>query len=206
MDNQFFIWDLDGTLLDSYPIMIDAINSTLKEFGKSIDRVQLEQAVKQQVKKAHQEFAKDISYLNFKENWKAKEEKVLDTILHFPYTIETLSLIKSKKGKQYLYTHRDGKSCEYLLQKNNLHQFFEDIICEDNGFPKKPNPQALTYLIGRHKIPKEKACMIGDRDLDILAAKAAGIKGIYIGESAYPPQVDAIYKNLKEYYFSLLTN
>lgn len=204
MGMQFYIWDLDGTLVDSYPNMINTIFLALKEFGKNIDKNALSIAVKQQVKIAYDRFASDLPHELFKEKWKSIESQSLNTINLFPYALETLELLKSKAAKQYLYTHRDRNSTFYLLEKQNISHFFEEIITADDLFPKKPHPAALVSLLNKHKIPHTKAFMIGDRDLDILAAVNAGIKGIYIGKDTFLKAAHS-FPSLKEFYEFVLT-
>lgn len=204
MDMQFYFWDLDGTLVDSYPNMVNAIFLALKEFGKNIDKNTLSIAVKQQVKTAYETFAGDIPYELFKEKWKNIESQSLNTINLFPYAIETLELIKNKSAKQFLYTHRDRNSTLYLLEKHNISQYFEKIISADDLFPKKPHPAALVSLLNKYKIPHKRAYMIGDRDLNILAAENAGIKGIYIGKDTFL-KAALSFASLKEFYEFLLT-
>ena len=36
-DIQHFIWDFDGTLFDTYPVIIDDLRCALQEYGKDLD-------------------------------------------------------------------------------------------------------------------------------------------------------------------------
>jgi phosphoglycolate phosphatase-like HAD superfamily hydrolase len=38
---RHFIWDFDGTLFDTYPIIINHVQTALGEFGHSIDSLEL---------------------------------------------------------------------------------------------------------------------------------------------------------------------
>ena len=44
----------------------------------------------------------------------------------------------------------------------------------------KPSPYCLEYLMSKYDIPKEEVCYVGDAMNDMLAARNAGIDGIYI--------------------------
>jgi D-glycero-D-manno-heptose 1,7-bisphosphate phosphatase len=61
---------------------------------------------------------------------------------------------------------------------------FTDIVyClhddRDNCQCRKPKPGMLNNLIARYNIDKDKAIILGDREKDILAGQAAGIKTVY---------------------------
>ena len=44
-----------------------------------------------------------------------------------------------------------------------------------DGFPSKPAPDALNYLVQKHGLKKAECVMVGDRDIDLDAGKNAGI-------------------------------
>ena len=90
--------------------------------------------------------------------------------------------IHSTNGKNYLYTHR-GDSSVTLLKKYGLYHYFSDFITLEQGFERKPSPEALRYLMNKHAIHPDEALMIGDRELDLLAAKNAGISACYFNEN-----------------------
>ena len=60
-----------------------------------------------------------------------------------------------------------------------MRHLFEDIITHEHGYPKKPNPTSFLYLIDKYKIPRENILSIGDRDIDIQAARKININSCY---------------------------
>ena len=40
---------------------------------------------------------------------------------------------------------------------------------------RKPSPEGIEYLLGKYKLPVRECLMIGDRELDVLAGKNAGV-------------------------------
>jgi HAD superfamily hydrolase (TIGR01549 family) len=111
-------------------------------------------------------------YLKFAK-YQAKYEK--GNVCPYPFAQEICKMISCEKGRNYLYTHRDNTAIEYL-KSNGMYGYFTDFITSDQCFPRKPNPKALLYLIDKHNIDKHTALMVGDREIDIIAAKNAGIK------------------------------
>ena len=45
----------------------------------------------------------------------------------------------------FIYTHKGITTLE-VLKNNGLIDYFDEIITSDNGFKRKPSPEALRYL------------------------------------------------------------
>ena len=89
---------------------------------------------------------------------------------------KTLRSLAKAGCRHYLVTHRDHSALDAINAKNLLHLFTGCVIRED-GFPRKPDPACLRYLMKKYKVNPEQACMIGDRPLDVQAGRNAGIMG-----------------------------
>ena len=62
---------------------------------------------------------------------------------------------------------------------------FCGAITVEDPFPLKPAPDALLHLMKRCAIAPAAAVMLGDRDIDVEAAKNAGIAGCLIDAGHY---------------------
>ena len=70
-----------------------------------------------------------------------------------------------------------------------------------SGFQRKPSPDAINYLVDKHNMIHNQAIMIGDRDLDILSAKNAGIHGCFFNEDGKKSDIaDFTISNFEELY------
>ncbi len=59
-----------------------------------------------------------------------------------------------------------------------------------NGFPRKPEPDAIDYLVGKYGLERKNTFYVGDRSLDMECAANAGIGGIlYRPEGSYTDPV-----------------
>lgn len=170
------IWDFDGTLFDTYPVMGRIFKEVLEEEGisESLDEIVNKMKVSMSHAVQHYEQKYQIDH-RFIEKYQ-KQRKDSETNLSRPFEgiEEICRYIHASSGKNYLYTHR-GESAIQLLKMYGLYDYFSDFITSQQGFERKPSPEAITYLINKHSIILTEAIMIGDRDLDILAAKNAGI-------------------------------
>ncbi len=90
---------------------------------------------------------------------------------------EVLDALAAKGATNMVFTHR-GHTTEFVLKNLGIFDCFKDVIASTSGFARKPAPDALNYLIRKHKLDREKVFYVGDRTIDMDCAKNAGVKGI----------------------------
>ena len=59
-----------------------------------------------------------------------------------------------------------------------------------DGFPSKPAPDALNYLVSKHGLKLSDCVMVGDRDIDLDAAKNAHMTGALFDPDNFYPDYD----------------
>ena len=174
------IWDLDGTLLDSYNVIVESIYLSLKEHEIMMDLGRIHQhaiafSIKSLFSKVSEEHGVSeaslyASYSRISSS-KCLEIKTMDG------AIETLKALKENGIENYVFTHR-GKTTVPVLENLNMSSFFKEVVTSQNGFARKPDPEGLNYLIEKYDLCPASTCYIGDRRLDMDCAKNAGISGI----------------------------
>ena len=93
----------------------------------------------------------------------------------FPGLAELCTQLVAVGVQQFIVTHRRRESLMRLLSTHGLDSYFTHIIAADDGFPRKPSPDAMLHVLTSYAIDPSDALVIGDRDVDILAGQAAGI-------------------------------
>ena len=128
---------------------------------------------------------KEISSGPVKERFsEINNSRALDT-KRISHASEILTYLQKRNIPNYVFTHK-GSTTIPVLQNLNLYDYFEEIVTGKDGFPKKPDPAALNYLIQKHGLDKNKTFYVGDRTLDVACANNAGIKSIlYLPEDSY---------------------
>lgn len=114
---------------------------------------------------------------------KYRKELEADEIKPFPYVVDVCRRVYESNRFNHLYTHRGKSSIDYL-KKYDMLKYFTGLITRESNFKRKPDPEALTWLKQEYNINENEALMVGDRDIDIMAAKNAGIEGCYY--KSYP--------------------
>lgn len=172
------IWDLDGTIIDSYPIMTKNICQVTKEAYEDVYHFIKKHSVSQYFRSysiKHDIAIEDLysSYENVTQKTRASDYPLIDGFM---------DLLDMKDVNHYIYTHR-GKTTFEILAYHHIDHAFIEVVTSLNGFKRKPDPQALQYLIDRHVLTIESTFYIGDRSLDMSCGFNAGVRTIFIGEN-----------------------
>lgn len=175
-----YIWDLDGTILDSYAVITEAVYNVGKECGIEDTKSNIlffikRTSVKEYLKNISERADKPLEELY--EIYSHYAHKNDGTIKLIDGVKDALKKLKDNGAKHYVYTHR-GVSSEIILKRLDIYDYFEEIVTSINGFPPKPSGEGLKYLIDKYKLDPEETCYVGDRSIDVLCAKEAGIKAI----------------------------
>ncbi|MCJ7842649.1 HAD hydrolase-like protein [Lederbergia sp. NSJ-179] len=162
------LWDLDGTIFNTYPAILNSFCTVYEEVhGKRVDETEALRWLKRTSKEAFAHFGISERYRGrFKELDHAGAETGSS-----PF--DGIEDILSAAEVNVIVTHRTQASTKELLEKWQLLQYFAEIVSpDDDGFPRKPEVDAYQYL--HHKYHLDWA--IGDRALDLIPAKAVGLK------------------------------
>ena len=171
-----FIWDLDGTLIDSYEVFLEALSESFANFNLPFDRETVYNFIKGQSVNAllkeqpvpFQEIKEDLTANSTAKNYKIKL---------MVGAKEVLDWTQKEKIQNFIYTHK-GKNAYDLLNQLEISPYFLEIVTSENGFKRKPHPEAINYLLKKYKLKPEETYYIGDRILDIEAAHNSGIQSI----------------------------
>lgn len=179
-DGASIIWDLGGTLLDTYPDVDRALARAV--FGDEppgpaprriaevarLTRISSARAI-DELSARHGVPRHDLqeAYDQVKEHWREHPAPAM------PGAREVMDAVREGGGANLVATHRDAVSARMLLDAAGLE--VEDLVCAPDGFARKPDPQMLQALIARHRLDPARVLAVGDRSADVEAARAAGV-------------------------------
>lgn len=190
-----FIFDFDGTLSESYAAFVKAAMITAKKYGVPTDEKKFYHLLKKySTVRLFNTFElgeeRDTAYAEFMALAKeilAKEAEMIEG------TVELLEFIRARGGKSYIYSH-SGEVVLANVKRWGIEEYFTDYMLGDKTYPRKPAPDALLVLVDRHSLDLSRSVMIGDRDIDVLAGKNAGMDGILIDDENFYPDLEVTYK------------
>jgi HAD superfamily hydrolase (TIGR01549 family) len=183
------IWDVDGTLFDTYPAMTFAYSKLLKELALSMPLNEIHELVRQSLghceRTLSQRFQVDPELLrrNFSDTYR---QISLANQSPFPGAAAVCAFIRERGGLNLIVTHRGVASTRRLLQTHDLMQYFEEIISVEQGYPRKPDPAMFLAAIERFNLNGKTTAhastlAVGDRAIDIQAGRAAGLPTCLFG-------------------------
>ena len=187
MQKTAFIWDLDGTLLDSYEAILSGIEETFGQFVIPYDKGKVREfilkfSVQDLLVQVAEERKLDVEMLN-QVRAQSLAEKNAQVVL-MPGAREVLKWAEESGIQNFVYTHK-GDNAFTILRDLGLESYFTEILTSQSGFARKPSPEAATYLIDKYQLNHDNTYYIGDRTLDVEFAQNSGIQSINFLESIY---------------------
>ena len=187
MQKTAFIWDLDGTLLDSYEAILSGIEETFAQFSIPYDKEKVREfilkfSVQDLMEKVAEERKLDVEVLN-QVRAQSLAEKNAQVVL-MPGARDVLAWADQAGIQQFVYTHK-GDNALTILRDLGLESYFTEILTSQSGFARKPSPEAAIYLLDKYQLNPDNTYYIGDRTLDVEFAQNSGIQSINFLESSY---------------------
>lgn len=187
MRYQTYVFDLDGTLLDTLGDLAASTNYALRTHGMpehSLDdvrrfvgngvRVLMERAVPQGAENPQFEAA----FQTFRTHYM---QHSLDTTKPYDGIRETLEALKAEGCRLAVVSNKMMAATQELCR-----HFFRDTIevaigeHEAQGIRKKPAPDTVNEAFRQLGVGKERAVYVGDSDVDILTARNSGLPCISV--------------------------
>ncbi len=197
-----FIFDLDGTLINSINIWVSLFKKTFKKYRINVN----EKEIKIWFGKPYTEIIEHFALKDKKEiinYFKTEKDKIgIEKLKPFPFVAKTLKHLKQKDMKIAIATGNNNYILDKILEKYDLNKYIDYHICSEEVKKTKPDPEMILKILKYLKIDKKKTMMIGDSPYDIQMAKNAKIKscavltGVLNKKSAEEIKPDYIFKNI----------
>jgi HAD superfamily hydrolase (TIGR01509 family) len=200
---MLILFDLDGTLIESKQSIVNSTITTLIKYSKEFpSNEQIEKTVGIPIinllKKYVDKSLLDEAVTEFREHLIVETPK---TTKLYPDTMMVLKGLSSKSHTLKVVTNKKTLLAKKILNLMEIDSYFNEVIGIDLGDPK-PSPSMLLLAAKGHKA--SEVIMVGDRPEDVVAAKEAGFKSVFVdhgtviradAEAFYP---DFLANNLKE--------
>jgi phosphoglycolate phosphatase len=179
---RLYIFDLDGTLIDTRQDITTAVNRMLEELGlptKSLEEVVsyvgdgIRKLVERAVGKNSVDFEKAESlFRNY------YQTHLVDTTCPYPGVTDTLQMLE--RSQKAVLTNKAYRLSKAILDHLEITHFFSVIVGGDSVREKKPSPQGLEFILENTGVRPEDAVMIGDNKNDIITAQSTGVTSVYV--------------------------
>ena len=208
MNQKFTIlFDLDGTLVNTAPDLMQAHNHVMKKYGyneRELSDIKklAGRGSKVMLSRSMHELAElsgkikktdDVieimtkEFIDYYSNNIANESTLKNGLLNF------LSWCKKNSISMAVCTNKQEHLSIDLLKKIKIYDFFDYAAGGDSFNHNKPNPKHLTDTIEIIGGNIKKTLMIGDSETDSNASKAANIPFVLIEDGYTEKKINEIY-------------
>ena len=181
------LFDLDGTLVDTAPDLIEAHNHVMKKYGHKQKRlsdikslagrgawVMMQRSFKNEIKDEKTKKKMVDEFIDFYSKNINNESKPIKGIFEF------LDWAKSKNISMGVCTNKREVLATDLLKKINMYKYFEYVAGADTFEFNKPDPRHLTNVIEIIGGDLSKTIMVGDSEVDSNSAYNANLPFVLV--------------------------
>ena len=178
---DIYLFDLDGTILNSGKDIAVAANYALKKLGKNpLSESEIIKHVGYGGRKLIEGILNTSDEELINEGVKLFREYYFSNLTTYsepyPFVIDVLKNLKEKGKYLGVVTNKYEDLSVQILKELDLLDFFDVVVGGDTTPEKKPHPLPIIHALERIPVNSEKAIIVGDSEADILAGKQAGIK------------------------------
>lgn len=174
------VFDLDGTLLDSLSLVLEALRHALQPYGlqPTMDIFPLLGGPPERFLQTLVHDPKDVPVVMER---LVEFHRVNGHLLRpFAGAQKLLENLHGRGIRLGLWTGRDRISADWLLRHHGLERFFSAIVCGDDLSTHKPDPEGLREILRRLGVNPADTLYVGDADVDVLGGASCGVDTLLI--------------------------
>jgi len=193
------LFDLDGTIINTAPDLMSAHNHVMKKFGHPVKELgeiknlagkgawmMMQRSFKKEV--TDEKIKKEMTdeFIDFYSKNIANDSKPINGIFEF------LDWAKTKKISMAICTNKQERLAIDLLKKLKLFDYFEYVAGSDTFNYNKPDPRHLTDVVEIIGGDLKKTIMVGDSEVDEMAAVNAKLPFVLVADGYTEKSADQI--------------
>ena len=176
------IFDVDGVLINSLKANFKFFGDLMSKFGYGFMKIEeyslLFHAPMKDIIKYSTKLEDEKEIERIWLSGKNKEVSYPNEFLGTPEKLEEIIQSLSENYTLGIVTGRSRNSIYSIPHLSKLKYFFKFNVAYEDTEQHKPHPAPLLLIVEKLKVLPEECVYIGDSEIDIIAAKAAGMKSI----------------------------
>ncbi|PIY27674.1 MAG: phosphoglycolate phosphatase [Comamonadaceae bacterium CG_4_9_14_3_um_filter_60_33] len=186
---DLILFDLDGTLVETAPEIMDAVNDTLGHFG--MPKV-TQQQVNDWIGRGTRELlVQALAQATGTTTAQVRSSELLARILPtydrfyaqrcgshsqlYPQVRETLQALRAQGVKLAVVTNKESRYTRVVMDAHQLDDLFDAVVSGDTLATKKPDPAGVARCLAQFRVAPERSLFVGDSSIDAATARNAGV-------------------------------
>ncbi|MFD1397444.1 pyrophosphatase PpaX [Kroppenstedtia eburnea] len=182
------LFDLDGTLLNTTPLILSSFLHTVnrhcpeKKIGEQEVIACLGEPLRDQMVRFGGEERAEAMVQTYREHNVAHHDELVEA---FPGVPEVLADLWRRGLRMAVVSNKQRQTVEMGLKLCRLEEFFSEVICF--GDAEKPKPDGAPIRLAMDRLDGKPATtlMVGDSKYDLLAARDADVPGAGVAWTAH---------------------
>lgn len=184
------LFDLDGTLVDSYQALTEAINHARRPYGlQDMNRAEVQQVVGDGVELLMQRvFAPSAVPGEAWELFESRYDEICCECSTVLADVEaTLESMSEADVRMAVCTNKPTSFSRKILEHLGIARYFDAIIGPDLAGARKPDPRHVLFTLNPTGVTPAGALFVGDMPVDVAAARNSGLDVAVIATGSASP-------------------
>ena len=188
MSPAFIVFDLDGTLIDGYAGIEDALSYAMERLGLARPapdrvRVMVGHGLEKLVEKAVGPDLAPEGVRLFRERY---PQVAVEKTELLPGVPEVLAQLAARGHPMAVASNKPAQFSRLILDAKGLSHHFAAIEGPDAKTPAKPDPTMLLRMMKRLGRRPDRTVVVGDMEVDAQMARAAGCRVVLVPGGSQP--------------------
>ncbi len=180
MTFDLFIFDLDGTLVDTLEIWSDISEAFLARFGIFATRQEIGKmdtmSFREGSKYLRTHFGVPLDEQALSEAWFETAVEIFDSRVELmPHALAMLASLRGRGAKLVIFSQSPRRLVEGMMERLGLAQAVDAVLLAGETTFEKGDPRALLEIARRFETPPSRTAVVDDAPYALRAAKQAGI-------------------------------
>ena len=186
---DLILFDLDGTLVETAPEIMDAVNDTLGRFDlPGVTQTQVNDWIGHGTREL---MVQALAAVTASTLDRVRSSELLARIMPvydsfyerrcgsrsqlYPQVRETLQALRAQGVKLAVVTNKEGRYTQVVLDVHQLRPLFDVVLSGDSLPTKKPNPAGVLQCLAQFGVSANRTLFVGDSSIDAATARNASV-------------------------------
>lgn len=174
---DLYIFDLDGTIIDSHDLMKKCIGHCYRIVDKDPDFDLFFSMMGDSIINIFNKLDLPLELITL---YKKISDENINEIKVFQDTLKVIEFLANENKIITIYTGKDWHRAKKILSYLEIDHYFDYILTSDKVEYPKPHPQGIFQIIKKFDVSPSKTLFIGDSAYDVYSSNAAKIDSVLV--------------------------